>query len=167
MSSVRELSETDFRSISLWHTGKKKAIFTQALAHGLAQAEGGGSSPRWITSLAALRGTDLFASGMSRVSLIFTNTSGSSDGEIRIWALTRPTKSFIPLFTIPAKGFVNSLQILSLPGGSLSLPGSDEVEKSKKQIVLVAAVGQEPRLGRWERMKEAKNGMLVVELVAA
>jgi hypothetical protein len=48
-----------FRSLSLWHTGKKKPIFTQAFAHGIED------TPRWITSIAHLRGSDLFASGTS------------------------------------------------------------------------------------------------------
>lgn len=47
------------RSLSLWHTGKKKPIFTQAFAHGIDE------TPRWITSIAHLRGSDLFASGKS------------------------------------------------------------------------------------------------------
>ena len=56
------------RSISLWSTGKKKPIFNQPLAHGIdelmPQSEHSMPAARWITSLAALRGTDLFASGM-------------------------------------------------------------------------------------------------------
>ncbi len=55
-------------SICLWNTGKKKPIFTHGLAHGVedkvSESEGVMSGARWITSLAALRGTDLFASGM-------------------------------------------------------------------------------------------------------
>jgi ribosomal RNA-processing protein 9 len=47
----------DVRSLSLWHTGKKKPIFTQAFAHGIEE------TPRWITSIAHLRGSDLFVSG--------------------------------------------------------------------------------------------------------
>lgn len=62
-----------FRSISLWHTGKKKPIFTQSLAHGTdethSESEGLIVGARWITSLAALRGTDLFASGECSLSV--------------------------------------------------------------------------------------------------
>ena len=71
-------------TLSLWNTGKKKPIFTASFAHGVETAPHAdvdtpvdpktvatntsaptenGEVPRWITSLAALRGTDLFASG--------------------------------------------------------------------------------------------------------
>jgi hypothetical protein len=52
-------------SISLWNTGKKKPIFTLPLAHGIVDLTEDSEikGARWITSLAALRGTDLFASG--------------------------------------------------------------------------------------------------------
>lgn len=75
-------------TISLWNTGKKKPIFSITFAHGVESASAAtvaaaeaadpkmigmnrsaptdiGEVPRWITSLAALRGTDLFASGTS------------------------------------------------------------------------------------------------------
>ena len=48
--------------------------------------------------------------------------------------------------SIPVTGFVNGLQL----GASGRL--------------LVAAVGQEHRLGRWSRVKAAKNGLLVVRM---
>ncbi|KDQ32723.1 hypothetical protein PLEOSDRAFT_1060466 [Pleurotus ostreatus PC15] len=54
-------------SISLWSTTKKKPIFTQPLAHGLNEAqsetEGVIQTPRWVTALASLRYSDIFASG--------------------------------------------------------------------------------------------------------
>lgn len=57
------------RSICLWSTNKKKPIFTFTLAHGLEEiessTEGTLRRPRWVTSLAALRYGDVFASGMS------------------------------------------------------------------------------------------------------
>ena len=60
-----ERSNTDIRSISLWHTGKKKPIFTKPFAHGIDDLtlDHEMKGARWITSLASLRGTDLFASG--------------------------------------------------------------------------------------------------------
>lgn len=42
---------------------------------------------------------------------------------------------------------------------------SGKEDKDKKEILLVAAVAQEPRLGRWITKKEgAKNGVFVVHL---
>ncbi|ADV24458.1 ribosomal RNA-processing protein 9 [Cryptococcus gattii E566] len=153
------VSGGDSGSLLLWHTGKKKPIFTQAFAHGFSPitSENPISSPRWITSIAALRGTNLFA-------------SGSWDGQIRLWALNQELKSFSCVnVEIPVKGIVNSLQLNSLPYETIShssLPESGEEErtKAKSEIVLVAAVGQEPRLGRWMRDKLAKNGVLVARL---
>ncbi|OWZ28388.1 ribosomal RNA-processing protein 9 [Cryptococcus neoformans AD2-60a] len=153
------VSGGDSGSLLLWHTGKKKPIFTQAFAHGFTPitAENPISTPCWITSIAALRGTNLFA-------------SGSWDGQIRLWALNQELKSFSYVdVEIPAKGFVNSLQLSSLPYETIShasLPESGEKEstKAKSEILLVAAVGQEPRLGRWMRDKLAKNGVLVARL---
>lgn len=116
-------------------------MFTQALAHGLAStvsaSEGPIRTPRWITALACLPYGDTFA-------------SGSWDGSIRLWALDPGLRSFAPLFAIPAPGFVNALQLLQ--------PGENE------RPLVVAALGQEPRMGRWMRDREAKNVALVVAL---
>ncbi|KAK8847644.1 hypothetical protein IAR55_005503 [Kwoniella newhampshirensis] len=158
------VSGGDSGSISLWHIGKKKPIFTQSFAHGLTDLVESSdislTGARWVTSLSALRGTNLFA-------------SGSYDGQIRLWALDPSLKSFAPCsVTIPVRGFVNSLQILSLPSGtisheSLALDRDEEKTETpvaKTELVLVATVAQEPRLGRWMRDKEAKNGVLVAKL---
>ena len=61
------LNSSVHRSISLWSTGKKKPIFNYPLAHGVhiheSGTEGQVKVPRWVTSLACLRYSDLFASG--------------------------------------------------------------------------------------------------------
>ncbi|KAK4683996.1 ribosomal RNA-processing protein 9, partial [Tremellales sp. Uapishka_1] len=151
------LSGGDSGSISLWHTGKKKPIFTQSLAHGVSELTEDStiSGARWITSLASLRGTDIFV-------------SGSWDGSLRLWSLDPSLKSFKPLFTYPIPGFVNGLQLLVLPSGSVDSTAlstsTTPTSSSKKEIVLVAAIGQEPRLGRWLCDKTAKNGVLVLRL---
>lgn len=144
-------------SICLWHTGKKKPIFTVPLAHGLETRGPAGSppQPRWITSLGALRGTDIFA-------------SGSWDGSIRLWSIAPTLKSFSPLFDIPARGFVNSLQISSVPAADVAEGFEARGKQVGKQAhVLVAAMAQEPRLGRWHRVHEAKNGTLLAHLTFA
>ncbi|XP_028401907.1 U3 small nucleolar RNA-interacting protein 2-like [Dendronephthya gigantea] len=72
--------------------------------------------------------------------------SGSSDSAIRFWRCENGIKSLSPLFTLPAVGFVNSL--------AFSSDGS----------FLVAGMGQEHRLGRWWRLKSAKNCIFVVPI---
>ncbi|WVN91081.1 uncharacterized protein L203_106328 [Cryptococcus depauperatus CBS 7841] len=163
------VSGGDSGSILLWHTGKKKPIFTFPFAHGLypSRTEAKLSIPRWITSLASLRGTNLFV-------------SGSWDGKIKAWALDEGIKSFKPVnLDIDVPGFINSLQLISLPTGTVASfspslipndsinfdPKSKEDQRTfKTEIVLVAAVGQEPRLGRWMRDKEIKNGVVIGRL---
>lgn len=68
-------------------------------------------------------------------------------------------RSFTQVLSLPINGFVNSLQILSLPPKATPLATSE-----KNQIILVAAVSQEPRLGRWMTTKDAKNGVFVAHL---
>ena len=129
--------------------------------------------------MAALRGTDLFA-------------SGSWDGTVRLWAVEPSLRSFHPAshHEIHIPGIINSVQLLSVPSSSIDSsswpPSRSEEEEEdpiqlpiemrqaeedgtavrpKKEILLVAAVGQEPRLGRWMRIKDSvKNGALVVHI---
>ncbi|KAG5680767.1 hypothetical protein PVAND_010254 [Polypedilum vanderplanki] len=72
--------------------------------------------------------------------------SGSCDGHIRIWKLNNNNREIELKFEIPVCGFVNSLQFTS--------DGSH----------IIAAIGQEHRLGRWWKLKEAKNTILVIPL---
>jgi ribosomal RNA-processing protein 9 len=73
--------------------------------------------------------------------------SGAGDGAIRLWGVggggAGGHKSLAPLGVLPARGFVNGLAI------------------ARSGKFLVAAVGQEPRLGRWARDGKARNGALV------
>jgi len=161
------VSGGDSGSICLWTTQKKKPIFTQALAHGLnkelSETEGVIETPRWVTSIASLRYSDLLA-------------SGSWEGEIRLWKLDSKLKSFSLMGTIPAPGFVNSLQLISTPkdafpptswaslreGGKSSLTSISKVNT----VLVVAGMGQEHRLGRWMKLKGdgVVNGAVVVAL---
>ncbi|KAF9525309.1 WD40-repeat-containing domain protein [Crepidotus variabilis] len=166
------ISGGDSGTISLFTSQRRKPIFKQPLAHGLNQApsesEGVIETPRWITSLATLRYSDLFA-------------SGSWEGDIRIWKLDARLKSFSLVGTVPAPGFVNSLQFLPVSKDFLEkatwvrhsivsdsdIPNLDRKDAkrdvSAHPFVLVAATGQEPRLGRWLSVKEggAKNSAYV------
>ncbi|KAI6096342.1 WD40 repeat-like protein [Pisolithus croceorrhizus] len=157
------VSGGDTGSICLWNTGKKKPIFTQAICHGFHEVEstteGIVRTPRWITSIACLRYSDIFV-------------SGSWDGEIRMWKLDPKLKSFSLVGTVEVPGVVNSLQLLSVPKGGLdgatwaqNTPVStDKTVKitGVESILLVAGMGQEHRLGRWLSVKEGVSNSTVV-----
>lgn len=56
------------------------------------------------------------------------------------------SKALAPLGGLPARGFVNSLAL------------------GRSGRLLVAGLGQEPRMGRWLRDPSAKNGVLIQPL---
>jgi ribosomal RNA-processing protein 9 len=72
--------------------------------------------------------------------------SGSCDGMVRLWRCGRENTTIEEVRQIPVTGFVNSLCFAN--SGKFLLVG----------------VGQEHRLGRWQRMAAARNGVLVVPL---
>ncbi|KAL6759877.1 WD40-repeat-containing domain protein [Haematococcus lacustris] len=91
----------------------------------------------WLQSVAVARGSDLVA-------------SGAGDGVIRLWAVSQ-TKGgsaggLQAVGALPARGWVNGLAI------------------GRSGRVIVAAVGQEPRMGRWAHDKAARNGLLIHRL---
>ncbi|KAL3631581.1 hypothetical protein CASFOL_024565 [Castilleja foliolosa] len=67
--------------------------------------------------------------------------SGAGNGSVRLWAIENESKGLRPLFELSLDGFVNSLAF------------------AKSGKFLIAGVGQEPRLGRWGRVADAKNGV--------
>lgn len=149
------LSGGDSGSICIWSTGKKKPIFTQPLAHGLhvfeSASEGPVRTPRWITSLGCLPYGDLFA-------------SGSWDGSVRLWRIAEGGRTFSAIGDLAIPGVINSLQVLTHSmAESTDLTNGKASKKAKKTEVLgvVAGVGQEPRLGRWMRLKEVRNQVVV------
>ncbi|CAG8805647.1 15620_t:CDS:2, partial [Dentiscutata erythropus] len=128
------LSGGDSGAICLWNINKKKPVFVNQLSHGLqefeSESEGSIKSPHWITALATLRYSDLFA-------------SGSWDGKIRLWKLTNNIRSFTLLTEIPMIGFVNALEFITTT--------------IDNKTFLLAGIGQEHKLGRWKKIKKAKN----------
>eukprot|EP00056_Hartaetosiga_gracilis_P018158 m.9860 g.9860 ORF g.9860 m.9860 type:complete len:584 (+) comp6438_c0_seq4:102-1853(+) len=81
----------------------------------------------WISAVAAVPYADIFA-------------TGSCDGFVRVWAIgTKGDYKITQLCSIAEQGWINSL--------SFSADGT----------ALVAAVGKEHRLGRWDVRKEGKN----------
>eukprot|EP00611_Tribonema_gayanum_P020584 TRINITY_DN3776_c0_g1_i1.p1 TRINITY_DN3776_c0_g1~~TRINITY_DN3776_c0_g1_i1.p1 ORF type:complete len:335 (-),score=95.74 TRINITY_DN3776_c0_g1_i1:27-1031(-) len=74
--------------------------------------------------------------------------TGSSDGYIRLWHCDTDARTLEQVNAIPLAGFVNGLSVAST--GRFA----------------VAAVGQDHRLGRWERQKDARNRVCIVPLTA-
>jgi ribosomal RNA-processing protein 9 len=159
-------------SVQFWRSTKKKPVFSARDAHGvpkkkssgnrntrnttavensnIAAEEGlrqeveeeqrgagsvGGAAATWVGSVAVCRGSDLAA-------------SGSADGVIHLWKIPDASgRVLTPIGEgLPVRGFVNSLQI------------------GKSGKVLVAGVGQEPRMGRWLRDAKAKNGVVIYRI---
>ncbi|BGP32431.1 pre-rRNA processing protein [Rhodotorula toruloides] len=154
------LSGGDSGTLCLWLITKKKPIFKVDLAHGMnehaSETEGIIGTPRWITALSCLPYGDVFA-------------SGSWDGQIRLWKIDERLRSFSPLTTFEAPGFVNSLQLIA-PSlrptkeshlAPVSTVKDKKAEQEQKSLIVVAATSKEPRLGRWMRFKEAKDGAVV------
>mmetsp|Transcript_14094 Transcript_14094/g.33884 ORF Transcript_14094/g.33884 Transcript_14094/m.33884 type:complete len:483 (+) Transcript_14094:2188-3636(+) len=92
---------------------------------------------RGVTAIGSLRGSDLAV-------------TGSSDGFIRLWKAetgsTLDSRGLYPIDKIPLKGHVNALAV------------------GPKAKFCVAAVGQEPKLGRWDRIPGAKNRFAIIKL---
>jgi len=90
-----------------------------------------------ITSLACVKGSDLVL-------------SGSNDGLLKLWSVqtgkTSDSRGMESIGQIPIHGFVNDIAV------------------GPKAQFCVAAVGQEPRLGRWERVAKAKNRIAIIQL---
>lgn len=81
--------------ICLWKDMKKNAISTVNDSHGLDE---GSTTPRWVSSLAAIKASDTFA-------------SGSNDGFVRIWSAKNERIRQTAQIAIP--GFVNALAMTS------------------------------------------------------
>ncbi|KAA6400233.1 MAG: putative nucleic acid binding protein [Streblomastix strix] len=92
----------------------------------------------WVSSIAVIPFTRLFA-------------SGSCDGQIQLWNVQRDNASEVAnIGHVNITGFVNGMTFRKIEG--------DE------RTILIAAVGQEHRLGRWKRIKEARNSINIYRL---
>ncbi|KAJ3222352.1 pre-rRNA processing protein [Clydaea vesicula] len=153
------ISGTDSGAISLWSVNKKKPVYTRLRCHGNGEIKegknllGNNSYCNWITSLASLPYTDLFA-------------SGSCDGFVRLWKIHESKKSFSILSHFPCLGFINTLSFFY--GPRIEVCENEKVNKEENFelncLYLAIGVGQEHRLGRWWSCKEAKNCVKVVTL---
>ncbi|KAE8298467.1 U3 small nucleolar RNA-interacting protein 2 RRP9-like protein [Larimichthys crocea] len=130
------ITGADDGSVSLWSVNKKKPLSTVKQAHGC-HGDEGLEQPHWVASVAALQNSDTVASGASGC---------SHNSQVQLWKCGQNYRSLEPLFSVPVSGFVNSLKF------------------SSSGQFLVAGVGQEHRLGRWWRIKEARNGIYIIPL---
>ncbi|NXL31510.1 U3IP2 protein, partial [Glaucidium brasilianum] len=126
------VSGADDGSVALWGLTKKKPLALARQAHGMQDAQGL-QQPYWISAVAALRNSDLLA-------------TGSHSASVKFWKCGEGFRKLEPLWDIPLVGFVNSLKF------------------SAAGDFLVAGIGQEHRLGRWWRVKEAKNSICIIPL---
>lgn len=134
INEEHSVSGADDGSLSIWNIHKKKPLVTIRNAHKIEKPELSDCKESWVTSVAAVRNSDLVAS------------AGSCDACIRLWKCENHFRSFKPHFTIPVNGFVNALAF------------------SQDGRFLVAGTGQEHRLGRWWRLKNAKNVLYIIPL---
>ncbi|XP_071960228.1 U3 small nucleolar RNA-interacting protein 2-like isoform X2 [Antedon mediterranea] len=121
-------------SVAIWSIMKKKPIVVVPKAHDNATSSEGGLPQENWISSVA---------ALHNSDLVAT---GSRDSFVRLWLCGAGYRSLTPLFNIPVMGTVNDLQFTS--------DGRH----------LVAAVGQEHKWGRWWRLKNAKNSIVIVKL---
>lgn len=181
------VSGGDSGSVSLWNLGRKKPVHSVPVAHGFdlttSESEGDIRTPRWITAVAALPYSDVFA-------------SASWDGNVRLWRIVAPggsIRSFEPLMSVSVQGVVNSIQLVQPPlssvrvssDGNLSTnalvaskwkhaKGAVETEgkgltrvtatKQNAPPLLIVAAGKEHRLGRWIKLPHATNATTIIPL---
>ena len=174
------VTASDNGSISLWILHKKKPIFTVPVAHGLnpamkpeeasAEAEPDAKvperQPRWITALATVPYSDVVL-------------SGSWDGQVRVWRVSEDKKR---LESMGVVGKVNgadgdgdgdekiagvevrgSSEDKTVRGIINDLSVFERGNRGKDGLCVVAALGTEHRLGRWEKVY-GSNRPIVFEI---
>jgi len=121
--------------LALWKEEKKRPVGDAIIAAHGYQGRGGGV-PRSVMCCDAINLSDLLV-------------TGSNDGYLRLWKVNTEEKiaGISSLDSIPIHGFINSIAM------------------GPKGRFCVAAVGQEPRLGRWDRVPRAKNRFAIVQLI--
>lgn len=143
------VSGADDNSLAIWSTMKKRPLTMVRSAHGedvCQQTEVEHGLPTESSEAKEAKSHDNWITAVASLPHTDLVASGSRDGCIRLWKLADNYKGLTPLFTIPMPGFVNSLKF--------STDGS----------TLAVGVGQEHRLGRWWRIKEAKNAVHIIPL---
>lgn len=195
LDSQTFVTGSDNGSLSLWSIAKKKPLHVYPLAHGLdppptgeeyyADADAKGKEvkvpwrPRWITALKALPYTDLFL-------------SGSWDGAIRVWRVSKDTRKIEPMGTmgrthnegeeadplaslkaayeehdsgssVTLNGDTTPEQARLVKGVINDIDVFERGDRGKDGLCVVVATGKEHRMGRWLK-QPGKNGAVVFEV---
>ncbi|KAI9839620.1 MAG: hypothetical protein M1819_002246 [Sarea resinae] len=186
------ITGSDSGALSLWTLQKKKPVFTVPLAHGLCPQLSRDEAfseqipdpslplppqtPRWITALATIPYSDLVL-------------SGSWDGCVRVWRVSEDRRRLETVGVLGGGGGASSASSATFAAtttigedaGSATEPGTvkaavpairgvvndisifERGDRAKDGICVVAAVGNENRLGRWMKVK-GRNGAVVFEV---
>lgn len=142
-------------------------------------------APRAITALVALPGTDVVLSGSwdgwirvwkvadDKRSLLSLGVIGQSPEDSATNGTTDDNDAEMngvngtadtPKFQMgPVKGIINSLALFERRKETVSEFGGKK-EGESQGLCVVAGIGKEMRLGRWMRLKEARNGAVVFEV---
>ncbi|KAL5731668.1 hypothetical protein ACHQM5_004375 [Ranunculus cassubicifolius] len=153
ISNDEFLSGSDDGSLELWNPIRKKPVFIvknahhlnpniDMIAHGEDGTENGDVGPN--NNYCSTAQSWVGAVAACRNSDLVA--SGAGNGLVRLWKIDSDKRQIEPLFGLPLGGYVNSLAF------------------AKSGKFLVAGVGQEPRLGRWDRIASTRNGVLVQPL---
>ena len=199
---------SDAGALQLWSMHKKKPLYTVQLAHGVDEpepleevtsekdkevierlkvADKRRPTPRHITALASVPGTDVVL-------------SGSWDGWVKAWKVSDDKRALIPLGAVgqslhptpdtngiklptangqsnekasqpntnapstgAIRGIVNSLAVFERRKEILNEFGVKK-ESESLGLCIVAGTGKEPRLGRWRTFPDGKNGAMIFEV---
>ena len=152
VDSIRLLDEQHFITcgedghLSLWNVNRKKPVCTIPRAHG---SDPTNNDPRWISAIATQHNTDLIV-------------SASCDGVVRLWKCTEKFRSLVEIAAIPIDSYLKSVKSenSSVESWTSGFVNSVCVHPTGKALII--GIGQEHRLGRWWRFKEARNGILIV-----
>ncbi|KAK2039081.1 WD domain-containing protein [Colletotrichum somersetense] len=166
---------SDNGSLALWSVTKKKPLHIYPMAHGLEQALRPDEvsadhkpdpsivpppQPRWITALKTIPYSDVIL-------------SGSWDGCIRVWRLSEDKRKIEAAGVLTSEAEQASRAGKNKPedaaGGLKGVINDIAIfergERGQDGVCVVAAVGKEHRLGRWQMRKgKGKNGGYVFEV---
>lgn len=203
LPSANFVTGSDSGAIGLWSVHKKKPLFTMQVAHGVDEPEPleqvssetdpevlarlkkddtRRPTPRGITALATVPGTDVVL-------------SGSWDGWIRLWKVSDDKRTLSPQGVLgkfenvnesspeinghptsangendtatqqsgPIKGVINSIAVFERRSETQNEFGAKK-DGEVLGLCVVAGTGKEMRLGRWKKIQQGKNGALVLEV---